>query len=143
MALTEAITLYRDSGIYPFHMPGHKRNAFVTGYSPDFGLDITEIDGFDDLHDAKGILKNAMQRAAALYGSDRAFFLVNGSTGGILAGISACVKQGDKVLVARNSHKAVYNALSLNRLNPVYVCPPRVEGYDMSGSITPESVEEK
>ncbi|PKM61908.1 MAG: hypothetical protein CVU97_06610 [Firmicutes bacterium HGW-Firmicutes-21] len=89
MSLTDALILYRDNGIYPFHMPGHKRNSFMLGTPADIGTDITEIDGFDNLHAPNGILAVGMRKAAKLYGSDRSFYLVNGGTCGILAGIFA------------------------------------------------------
>lgn len=141
MSLTDALILYRDSGIYPFHMPGHKRNSSMLDFSVDYGMDITEIDGFDNLHDAYGILANGMKKAAILYGSNRTFYLVNGSTCGILAGIFACTKKGDKVLVARNCHRAVYHAIMLNELDPVYLLPPIEMEFGINGSIPPEAVE--
>ncbi|HPP85843.1 MAG TPA: aminotransferase class V-fold PLP-dependent enzyme, partial [Bacillota bacterium] len=140
MTLQDALFLYRDSGIYPFHMPGHKRNAFLLDFPFDCGLDITEIDGFDNLHDANGILAQGMKRAALLYGSERTFYLINGSTCGILAAVTACVRKGDKVLMARNCHKSVYNAVMLNELCPVYLVPP-VGAEGISGSIPPAEVE--
>ncbi|HAN20230.1 MAG TPA: amino acid decarboxylase [Clostridiales bacterium] len=136
MSLTDALMLYRDSGIYPFHMPGHKRNFYNF---LDYGIDVTEIDGFDNLHYANGILANGMKKAAELYGSKHTFYLINGSTCGILAGISACTKKGDKILIARNCHKSVYDAIKLNELNPVYILPPTDE-LGINGSIFPDAV---
>ncbi len=83
MNLYDALTQYSSTDAYPFHMPGHKRRA---AHLCDPALiDITEIDGFDNLHHAEGILKEAQERAAALYGSSETHFLVNGSTAGILS----------------------------------------------------------
>jgi arginine/lysine/ornithine decarboxylase len=121
-------------------MPGHKRKAFMLEVPFDCGLDITEIDGFDNLHDAKGILAEGMKRAGELCGSKRTFYLINGSTCGILAGITACTRRGDKILMARNCHKSVYNAVKLNELNPVYLIPPLSEDC-INGSISPAEVE--
>ena len=107
---------YSMPGVYPFHMPGHKRNK---EQMPDWNLwqiDMTEVEETDNLHHADGILKEAMGRAANLWGTDASYFLVNGSTGGILSGIAAITKPGDMVLVARNCHKSVYHALFLNQL---------------------------
>ena len=82
--LLERLTEYAGSDAYPFHMPGHKRREIpdgIPGGFPDpYGIDITEIDGFDNLHHAEGILKDAMDEAAAIYGADRSWYLVNGST---------------------------------------------------------------
>ena len=88
-----------QSNIYPFHMPGHKRRGSDIGAGLDpYAIDITEIDNFDNLHHAEGIIKEAQAEAAALYGAKRAYFLINGSTCGILAAISAATKRGDKGL---------------------------------------------
>mgnify|MGYP002518983505 CR=1 FL=1 len=119
--LTKCLQDYSRSDFYPFHMPGHKRKSLAL-QSP-YEIDITEIDSFDNLHHATGILKEAQQRGADLYGSKRCFFLVNGSTCGLLSAICAVTKRGDKVLVARNCHKAVYNALYLNGLQAEYIYP--------------------
>lgn len=48
---------YANTGYYPFHMPGHKRNTALIGSELPYELDITEIDGFDDLHHSEGILE--------------------------------------------------------------------------------------
>ena len=78
-----------DSDMYPFHMPGHKRNLESTPLKGAFRCDITEIDDYDNLHDASGIILEAEKRANRLYGSEETFFLVNGSTCGVLSAISA------------------------------------------------------
>lgn len=125
-----------QSNIYPFHMPGHKRRGSDIGAGLDpYAIDITEIDNFDNLHHAEGIIKEAQAEAAALYGAKRAYFLINGSTCGILAAISAATKRGDKVLVARNCHKAVYHALYLRQLHPVFTYP-EVTRTGLQGQIT-------
>ena len=129
---------YSKSNIYPFHMPGHKRR--LESCNP-YELDITEIEGFDNLHHSEGVLKEAQDKAAKLYGSKKAYYLVNGSTCGILAAISAATRKGDKVIVARNSHKAVYNALYLNELNPTYIFP-RITRFGLQGQITVEDVQQ-
>ena len=83
--LQEQLIAYHRSDVYPFHMPGHKRQELP--FPNPYGIDITEVDGFDNLHQAEGILKEAQQRAADLYGARRTFYLVNGSTCGILTAI--------------------------------------------------------
>lgn len=140
MNLYEKLTAYAKEDNYPFHMPGHKKNTELLPAGNPVEIDITEIDGFDNLHDAHGILKDAMERCARMYGADRSFFLVNGSTCGLLSGIAACVKRGDRVLVARNCHKSVYHAIAVNDLTPVYLYPEEDE-YGLSCGIPPETVE--
>ncbi len=144
-SLLEALRWYSQSDFYPFHMPGHKRRM---GSLPDpFFFDLTEIEGFDNLHRAQGILKEAQERAAELFGAQETHFLVNGSTGGILSAIGACAPEG-KLLLARNSHSSAYHAVSLNRLEAVYVYPrPFLRNGvecagEVNGPVTAQDVEE-
>ncbi len=138
--LASALDMYGHSDYYPFHMPGHKRNPDFMAMPPIYRTDITEIDGFDNLHHARGILLKAQERAARVRGSRRAWFLVNGSTCGILAAISACTEPGGRILVARNAHKAVYNAIELRELNPVYLYPEIHEGCGIYKAVDPDQV---
>lgn len=130
-----------SSGIYPMHMPGHKRNTEFLSMMNPYALDITEIDNFDNLHDANGILRDGMERLAKIYSSKKSFYLVNGSTCGLIAGIASAVKKGDEILVARNCHKAVYHAIELLNLHPVYIMPPVIEEYGIAGSVRPSEIE--
>ena len=114
---------YGKSDFYPFHMPGHKRNkACIEGDFP-IERDITEIDGFDDLHHSEGILLEAQNALSRMYGTRKSFFSVNGSTAGILTAISASVIKGGQILVASNCHKAVNNAKYLRELVPTNIYP--------------------
>lgn len=133
---------YSNSDYYPMHMPGHKRNKEMLKMVNPYSIDITEIDGFDNLHHAEGILREEMSHAAALYGSEHTNYLVGSSTSGILTGVAACTKKGDKILVARNSHKAVYHAIYLNELVPIYIYPQQEEHFGINGGISPKTVEE-
>ncbi len=135
--LEEKLLENAESDIYPFHMPGHKRRLTACD---SYKIDITEIDGFDNLHHAQGILREAQEKAARLYGSKKAYYLVNGSTCGILAAVSAATRKRDKVIVARNSHKAVYNAIYLNELIPTYVYPV-ITDIGIQGQISTEAVQ--
>ena len=108
---------------YPLHMPGHKRHLAPAPGLSCYAWDITEIDGADDLHEADGILADAMARTAALYGARRCWYLVGGSTVGLLAGIRALAPFGSEVIAARNCHKAVYHAIELGRLTAHYLPP--------------------
>jgi arginine/lysine/ornithine decarboxylase len=129
---------YAQSNTYPFHMPGHKRRMDMTADA--YRMDITEIDGFDDLHHAEGVLKDAQQRASALYGSKRAYYLVNGSTCGLLAAIGASTTSGGEILVARNCHKAVYHGIYLRGLTPHYIYPELTHG-GIVCAVTPDAVQ--
>ncbi|MGN0498671.1 MAG: aminotransferase class I/II-fold pyridoxal phosphate-dependent enzyme [Acutalibacteraceae bacterium] len=140
--LYDTFEQYSKSGIYPFHMPGHKRNAEMVA-PLSVTHDMTEVDSLDDLHCADGILKNAMDNAAEFFGADRTFFLVNGSTCGILAALAACTKRGDRVVCARNCHKSVYNGISLLGLKAEYITPDTIKmPFGCYGSINPTEVEQ-
>ncbi len=127
---------------YPMHMPGHKRNTQMNSMINPYELDITEIDGFDNLHQPEGILLSLSERLSRLYHAGKSYPLVNGSTAGILAGISACANRGDKVLLARNSHKSVYHGLILMGLTPLYCYPQKIEHTPIFGGILPSDIEE-
>lgn len=136
--LDEKLKQYANSNVYPFHMPGHKRFPMELGLPER--IDITEISGFDNLHHAEEILLEAQQRMAELFGSKESFFLVNGSTAGILAAVCASVNRGGSLITARNSHKALYHALELKELEPIYLYPDLTD-YGIQGSISPDQVE--
>ncbi|MDD5803453.1 aminotransferase class I/II-fold pyridoxal phosphate-dependent enzyme [Blautia sp. HCP3S3_H10_1] len=132
---------YGKSDFYPFHMPGHKRNqACMEGDFP-IDRDITEIDGFDDLHHSEGILLEAQNALSRMYGTRKSFFSVNGSTAGLLTAISAAVKKGGQILVARNCHKAVYHAIYLRELIPTYIYPHSDNDLGINGAISVSRVE--
>ena len=141
MRLYKELEAYGQNGRYPFHMPGHKRNKECINGDFPIERDITEINGFDDLHHAQGLIKEAQDAAARLYGTKRCLFSVNGSTGALLAAISAAVPKGGTVLLARNCHKAVYNAVYLRELNPIYIYPHEDSKLGINGGISPERVE--
>ena len=147
MKLEDFYHAYCDRDIYPYHMPGHKRNTELMKMDNPYGLDFTEIDDLDDLHEASAhpdrdsILAEAMRRAARLFGTKRSFILVGGSTSGLIGSILACTKRGDRVLIPRNCHKSVYNALALAGLNPVYIYPSVDEEYSIYAKLRPEDVQ--
>ena len=130
---------YAAKGLYPFHMPGHKRRCEPAPGLP-FGWDVTEVPGTDDLHEASGILREAMERTAALCGADRTWYLVNGSTCGLLAGIRALAHRGDEVLCARNCHKAVYHALELAGCRVHWIMPPINPEWGICGGVSASQI---
>lgn len=119
--LIDKLMNYEKEGIYPFHMPGHKRNIDVC-FNP-YKYDITEITGFDDLHKAEDVLLRLTERISKIYSADKSYILNNGSTSGIMTAISAIAGYNDTVLVTRNCHKSVYNTLILRGINPEYIYP--------------------
>ena len=141
--LYDRLAEYADSRVYPFHMPGHKRRCVPGEAGTVYRMDITEIDGFDNLHDARGILKEAQQFAARLYGAEETCFCVNGSTGAILAAVSAVCSSGGRILIARNCHKSVYNAIELNQLQVSYIYPQVNARYTVCEGIYPQDMEKE
>ena len=149
--LINRLKAYKDSRIYPFHMPGHKRLQLggIKGetarsgmdFPNPFFVDITEVEGFDNLHHAQGILKQSMEWAARVYGADRTWYLINGSTCGILASVCGCTRPGGHILMSRNCHKAAYHAAYINHLRTSYVYPQDLPGLGIQGGILPEDVE--
>ena len=126
------------------HMPGHKRNVALLGGDLPYSVDVTEIEGADDLHDPEdgGIIGSLCEKYANLYKAKSAHPLVNGSTCGILAGIRTLTKPGDSVIVARNCHKSVWHAIELCDLTPICILPQIIEEHGICGEITPKGVED-
>jgi len=120
--LYDRLLAYSRAGVTPFHMPGHKR-ALGSMCDP-YAIDITEIEGFDNLHHAEGILKECQERAARLWKSRHTYFLVGGSTAGILAGVSAAAwrpeAEGGVLVMSRVCHKSVYHAAAVCGLETRY-----------------------
>ena len=131
---------YAGSDMYPFHMPGHKRTGDM-GFPDPFTMDITEVDGFDNLHHPEGILKSSMDWAAQVYGADQTYYLVNGSSSGILSAVCGAVPRGGRILVSRNCHKSVYHGICLNQLKASYVYPQEIDGLGIQGGILPSDVD--
>ncbi len=123
-------------------MPGHKRR--VNGDMPQeiMGIDITEIDGFDNLQDPTGILKEIQERASRVFHAQQSYLLVNGSTCGILSAISAALPKKGHILMARNCHKAAYHGAYLRQLRITYLYPQKVADFDICEAITPTQVKE-
>ena len=131
---------YNEKNLLPLHMPGHQRNAEM-GASLPYAYDYTEVEELDNLHAPEGILQEAMNRTAAYYGCSDCFYLVNGSSSGLQAGIFALLEEGDEVVVARNCHRSVFYALSLRKAKIHFLLPEFWEDFSCFGSISPKEVE--
>lgn len=135
---------YGKSDFYPFHMPGHKRQYRSEGvnvFPNPFSIDITEIDGFDNLHRPEGILRDSLEWAAKVYGADKSYYLVNGSSCGILSAISAAVSNKGKILMSRNCHKSAFHGVFLKQLEAKYIYPQIIPDLGLQGGILAEDVE--
>ncbi len=110
------------------HVPGHKYGQVFSskGY-PYFHklleIDATELSGLDDLHHPEGAILEAQALLADLYGVEKSYFLVNGSTVGNLSMILAACSANDTVIVQRNSHKSILNGVRMAGVQPVFVHP--------------------
>ncbi|MBR1736154.1 MAG: aminotransferase class V-fold PLP-dependent enzyme, partial [Firmicutes bacterium] len=127
---------------YPFHMPGHKRKRLP--YLEDMlSLDFTEIPETDDLHAPNSYIYEAQKLMAKIYGCDESFFLVNGTSGGILAAILSTCPPGSKkkIIIANNCHISVYNALSLTDAEPLYLSA-EITPYGFAGGIDPKKIDD-
>ena len=139
--LYDKLKEYSKSDFYPFHMPGHKRNVKLIKEQYGIDIDITEIDGFGMLYEADDVLKDAMERAKKFWGTEKTYFLVNGSTVGILTAMHSCLTQGDRIIIGRNCHKAVYNASELLKLNNTYLYPKYIPKYGINGGYSAKELE--
>lgn len=124
--LYDALLQYTDRQIYSLHVPGHKDGlTFFHRAQPRFQsllqIDATEIEGLDDYYHATGVIAEAQALLTDLYGTVKSYFLVNGTTVGNLAMVKAALRPGDRVLVQRDSHKSIFNALKLMDLRPVFL----------------------
>jgi len=141
MKLREQLEELQNSDFYPFHMPGHKRKMISEDDTYLTGHDITEIDGFDNLNCPEGILLEEQKNAASLFGSEECFYLVNGSSCGVLASIkTVCKSDNPHLLVARNSHKSVYHGLYLTGAYVKYLIPESFTDYSFCGPILVDAI---
>ena len=124
--LVDALIEFQQQRPVSFHVPGHKHGA-LSGLPDDFKqilpYDLTELSGLDDLHYPEGVIEEAQRLLAETYQADHSFFLVNGSTVGNLAMVYAVCKEGDQVIVQRNSHKSIFHALELVKVRSIFVSP--------------------
>lgn len=143
----EFLQAHADLQPVSFHMPGHKGSRLYREYGYGEFLDkfmdcdITEIPGADNLFQSESILALTQKNYAELYEVEHSYMLVNGTSGGIIAGILASVEPGGTLIMARNCHKSVFNALTLGNLQPAYIYPELLEEYGISGAVTPQEVE--
>lgn len=141
MSIHETLVNYNQTNRYPMHMPGHKRNPAFSMGNP-YEIDVTEVEGTDNLHHPTGMIRERMNWLRNFYKTEQTYLLVNGSTCGILAAISACCQRGDSILMDRNCHKSVYNAVYLLELKPIYLMPKQDKDTGISLGIAKEQVKE-
>lgn len=145
--LLTAVETYRQAHVYPLHTPGHKGGR---GADPalrhlvgDVALesDVSLMEELDDIHHPEGCIRDAETLAAKVYGADRCFLGVNGTTGVIHGMLLGALQPGDRILVPRNCHRSVLGGLILAGLEPVYVQPAYDEEWRLTLQLSPEQVE--
>lgn len=138
----DALVALKQEDSLSFHFPGHKgRESNIPWHELMPMIDTTETNGMDNLLEPKGIIKESEEEAARVLGAKHTLYAVNGSTGSIYIAIASVTKPGDKILVQRNCHKSVYNAMILNQLQPAYVYPQYNERYNLLTGVSVAAVE--
>jgi arginine decarboxylase len=145
--LLDALRECANSNHAPFYTPGHKRGQGISQLLADcfgssvFEADLPELPQLDNLFAPQGVIQEAQQLAAAAFGAEHTWFLVNGSTCGVAAAILATCGTGDKIILPRNVHSSAIAGLILSGAIPVFVNPAYDPVLDIAHSITPEGVE--
>ncbi|MBV8364667.1 MAG: aminotransferase class I/II-fold pyridoxal phosphate-dependent enzyme [Candidatus Eremiobacteraeota bacterium] len=143
----QALLDYVDAGVIPFHTPGHKQGVGMDRAFREFvgdniaSIDLTPMPGIDDLLQPKESILEAQRLAAAAYGADRTYFLINGSTSGNQCMLMSALDPGDAVAVPRNSHKSLLGSLVMSGARPIYMQPEVDEALHMDHTVTPQTVE--
>lgn len=130
----------------PFSIPSHK---FGQGIHPKceefaevFKMDSGEMVGTDDLHMPEGPIKEAQELAAEAWGADQTYFLVNGTSCGIISILSAVASEGEKIIIPRNTHKSIVSGLIFSGAQPVYIPAEIDKEKGLVGGIKPETLEQ-
>jgi len=130
----------------PFYAPGHKRGKGISDRLMNlwgnsvFEYDLPELPDFDNLFAPSGGIQEAQALAAAAFGADQTWFLVNGSTCGVIAAILATCGTGDKLILPRNSHQSAIAGLVLSGASPIFITPDYDPSGDLAHSMTPDAV---
>ncbi|MBD2149717.1 aminotransferase class V-fold PLP-dependent enzyme [Pseudanabaena sp. FACHB-1277] len=139
--LLEIAQRYLDIDDAPFYMPGHKRGQGIDRDFADLlGKTIFRLD-LPELPDLEEPIAQAQALAAHAYGSDRTWFLTNGSTCGVQAMIMATCGDGDKILIGRNCHKAAIAGLILSGADPIYLPTDYLPEFDLDLGVSPATLE--
>ncbi len=129
-----------------FTTPGHSQGNLIPDVVKEllgvniFRSDLSEIEGLDNIRVPEGIFLESQKRTAEIYKSKASFYLFNGSSSGIIALMLTIAKPNEKVLIARNSHISVYNALVLSGINPVWLNTGFIEDFNISKPVTANDI---
>ena len=124
----EALERFKRKRVVPFDVPGHKRGRG----NPELvqllgekcvGLDVNSMKPLDNLCHPVSVIREAEELTAEAFGAAHAFLMVGGTTSAVQSMILSVCKAGDEIILPRNVHKSVINALVLCGAVPVYVNP--------------------
>lgn len=123
-----ALEEFHQNRVVPFDVPGHKRgkgNAELTEFLGQrcMSLDVNSMRPLDNLCHPVSVIREAEELAAEAFGAGYAFFMVGGTTSAVQAMVFTASKRGEKIILPRNVHRSVINAMVLNGAVPVYVNP--------------------
>ena len=126
--IAEALEAYSSERVVPFDVPGHKHgrgNPELTEFLGErtMTLDVNSMKPLDNLCHPVSVIKDAEELAAEAFGAKAAFFMVGGTTSAVQAMVFTVAARGDKIIVPRNVHRSVINAMVLCGAIPVYVDP--------------------
>lgn len=141
----DALIAYVKEGVAPFHVPGHKQGRGIHSklkalIGPYLSMDLTEVQGLDNLSSPTGVLKEAQALAAKAFGVDRSYFLVNGSSSGLHTMFLTVCNPGETVLLPRNAHKSAYAGLILSGAIPIYMKPEIDQALHVDHAVTLETL---
>lgn len=124
----EALEKFKTMRIVPFDVPGHKRgrgNPELTEFLGEdcLSVDVNSMKMLDNLCHPISVIRDAEQLAAEAFGAAHAFFMVGGTTSAVQSMVLTACKRGDKIILPRNVHRSVINAMILCGAVPVYVNP--------------------
>ncbi len=148
MSLIKLIQKFNRNKRTLFTTPSHNQGMVVAPKSVKllgqkvFKSDFSEIEDFDNLAHPEGAILESQLMASEIYQSKYSFYLPNGSTSGILAAMLALLSQNEKVLIARNCHKAIYNGLILTGAYPIWLMPKYNEEWGIFKPINSQDVEQ-
>ncbi|HEY9769627.1 MAG TPA: aminotransferase class I/II-fold pyridoxal phosphate-dependent enzyme [Coleofasciculaceae cyanobacterium] len=131
-----------------FYAPGHKQGKGVNQVIKDlignavFKADLPELPELDNLFAPEGVIEEAQQLAAMTFGAEKTWFLINGSTCGVMAAILATCSMGDKIILPRNIHQSAIAGLILSGAIPIYINPEYDAQAGLAHNVTPETVEQ-
>lgn len=147
MPLLEAMLKYAQEQVYPLHTPGHKGGRGMAPQlceqlGPSVVMDVSLMSELDDIHEPETYIKAAQDRAAAVYGSDKCFWAVNGTSQAIQAMLMTALSPGDKLLLPRNAHRSVAGGLILGGIEATYIAPEYLSAFGIHSQVTPKAIEE-